>query len=111
MLRAQQWRRCCTDDVWCILQSPLKSAVTGSLIRSLLIQIQKAKVDLETAMSGIDRLLKSQQLLFGAVGVAPAMALVYVTARWVRRRVGSVAGSGSRRKREETKAQVWEAMR
>lgn len=92
-------------------QSPLKSTLTGSLVRSLLIQIQKAKVDLEVAMSGIDRLLKSQQLLFGAVGVAPAMALVYFVTSWAHRRVGSVAGQGTRRKREETKAQVWEAMR
>jgi nuclear-control-of-ATPase protein 2 len=63
------------------LQSPLKSAVTGTLVRSLLIQIQKVKVgepsiihdtmlmlifffqvDVDIAMDGIEKMLRSQQL-------------------------------------------------
>ncbi|CRK28288.1 hypothetical protein BN1708_018345, partial [Verticillium longisporum] len=51
------------------LRSPLKGAVRGDLIRSLLIQVQKTKVDLEVAISGIDALLKSQELVFGFVGL------------------------------------------
>ncbi|KAL4987130.1 ATP synthase regulation protein NCA2-domain-containing protein [Aspergillus falconensis] len=47
------------------LRSPLKGTVRGDLIRALLIQIQKTKVDVEVAMSGIDSLLKSQELVFG----------------------------------------------
>ena len=46
------------------LQAPLMGAVRGDLIRALLIQIQKTKVDIEVAMSGIDSLLKSQELVF-----------------------------------------------
>jgi nuclear control of ATPase protein 2 len=59
------------------IKSPVRKALTGSLIRSLLIQIQKAKVDLDQALSGIDKLLKSQELTFAFVGVAPSLAIVY----------------------------------
>lgn len=44
------------------LKSPLKSAVTGTLVRTLLIQVQKVKVDVDLAMDGIEKMLKSQQL-------------------------------------------------
>ena len=47
------------------LKKPLVGAVRGDLIRALLIQVQKTKVDVEVAMSGIDALLKSQELVFG----------------------------------------------
>lgn len=47
------------------LKSPLYGSVRGNLIRTLLIQIQKTKVDVEVAMGGIDNLLKSQELVFG----------------------------------------------
>jgi nuclear-control-of-ATPase protein 2 len=47
------------------LRNPFIGTVRGDLIRALLIQIQKTKVDVEIAMSGIDSLLKSQELVFG----------------------------------------------
>lgn len=47
------------------LRSPLKGTVRGDLVRALLIQIQKTKVDVEIAISGINALLKSQELVFG----------------------------------------------
>ena len=56
------------------MKSPIVRAVTGNLIQALLIQIQKTKVDVEVAIGGIDSLLKSQELLFGFVGVARAEA-------------------------------------
>jgi nuclear-control-of-ATPase protein 2 len=49
------------------LRNPFIGTVRGNLIRALLIQIQKTKVDVEVAMSGIDALLKSQELVFGFV--------------------------------------------
>jgi nuclear-control-of-ATPase protein 2 len=54
-------------------------AVRGDLVRALLIQVQKTKVDLEVAMSGIDSLLKSQELVFGMIGLTPGV-LVTITA-------------------------------
>ncbi|KAG6854123.1 hypothetical protein C0991_010287 [Blastosporella zonata] len=60
------------------IRSPLKSAVTGTLLRSVFIQVQKAKVDIDQTLSGIDKLLKSQELTFAFVGVAPAFGIVYL---------------------------------
>ena len=47
------------------LQRPLYGSIRGNLVRTLLIQIQKTKVDVEVAMHGIDSILKSQELVFG----------------------------------------------
>ena len=47
------------------LQRPFVGTVKGNLVRALLIQIQKTKVDVEVAIGGIDSLLKSQELVFG----------------------------------------------
>ena len=65
------------------LQTPFKSALTGTLIQTLLIQVQKTKVDVEFALSGIDRLLKSQQLVFAFVGVTPSLIILYTTLRYL----------------------------
>ncbi|CAK7274249.1 Nuclear control of ATPase protein 2 [Sporothrix epigloea] len=55
------------------LKKPLQGAVRGDLVRPLLIQVQKTKVDLEVAISGIDSLLKSQELVFGFIGLTPGV--------------------------------------
>lgn len=93
------------------LKSPLKSAITGSLIRSLLIQIQKVKVDIAVAMRGVDQLLKSQQLLFGAIGIAPAMGIIYFVGGFMRTRFSIALGSQGRRAGQSTRYRAWEAMR
>ncbi|KAJ1303435.1 hypothetical protein OPQ81_011626 [Rhizoctonia solani] len=76
------------------IKHPLKSAVTGTLIRTLLIQIQKTKVDIDFALTGIDKLLRSQELTFEFVGVAPALAVVYVFVGWVRQSLAGTRGRG-----------------
>ncbi|CAK7567917.1 MAG: Nuclear control of ATPase protein 2 [Sporothrix epigloea] len=55
------------------LKKPLQGAMRGDLVRPLLIQVQKTKVDLEVAISGIDSLLKSQELVFGFIGLTPGV--------------------------------------
>lgn len=47
------------------LRRPFMGTIRGELIRALLIQVQKTKVDVEVALGGIDALLKSQELVFG----------------------------------------------
>lgn len=59
------------------IQTPISSLLRGQLVRSLLIQIQKTKVDVEVAMDGIDKLLQSQQLVFGLVAAIPAIAVTW----------------------------------
>lgn len=66
------------------LRRPFVGAIRGELVRALLIQIQKTKVDVEVAISGIDRLLKSQELLFGIMGLMPSTLIGVGTLRWFR---------------------------
>ncbi|RNJ53819.1 Nuclear control of ATPase protein 2 [Verticillium nonalfalfae] len=75
------------------LRSPLKGAVRGDLIRSLLIQVQKTKVDLEVAISGIDALLKSQELVFGFVGLTPGILVSIGALQYLRGVLGGRKGA------------------
>lgn len=66
------------------LRKPFVGAVRGDLVRSLLIQVQKTKVDLEIAISGIDALLKSQELVFGLVGLTPGIFVSFAVLSYLR---------------------------
>lgn len=74
------------------LKKPLAGAVTGDLVRSLLIQVQKTKVDLEVAMTGIDSLLKSQELVFGFVGLTPGVLVSIGVFRYLQSALGGRSG-------------------
>ncbi|KZV86149.1 NCA2-domain-containing protein [Exidia glandulosa HHB12029] len=76
------------------LKTPVKSALGGSLVRALLIQVQKTKVDLDVAMNGIDKLLRSQELTFAFVGVAPSLAILYGVGGWLLRVWNGGRGGG-----------------
>lgn len=58
------------------IKEPLKNLVKGKLTRALLIQLQKTKVDGAVAINGIDKLLKSQELVFGIVAASPSIVIV-----------------------------------
>jgi nuclear-control-of-ATPase protein 2 len=80
------------------LQSPFMGTLRGDLVRSLLIQVQKTKVDLEVAMTGIDSLLKSQELVFGFVGLTPGVLVSYSIFQYVRGVFGGRSGLRQSRK-------------
>lgn len=80
------------------LKSPFVGAVRGDLVRSLLIQVQKTKVDLEVAMTGIDSLLKSQELVFGFVGLTPGVLVSVATMRYLRTVLGGRSGQRQKKK-------------
>ena len=65
------------------LRKPFIGIVRGDLVRALLIQIQKTKVDVEVAIGGIDTLLKSQELVFGFVGLTPGLLVCLGVSRWL----------------------------
>ncbi|CAN3373779.1 hypothetical protein DIURU_005811 [Diutina rugosa] len=65
------------------IRTPIKSLMKGDLVRSLLIQIQRSKVDGAIAINGIDKLIKSQQLLFGLVSVSPSVFILYKLWGWI----------------------------
>ncbi|KAK4693640.1 nuclear control of ATPase protein 2, partial [Lecanoromycetidae sp. Uapishka_2] len=75
------------------LRNPFRRAVTGDLIRALLIQVQKTKVDVEVAVGGIDNLLKSQELVFGFVGLTPGVLVCLGVSRWLK---GAFSGRRAR---------------
>ncbi|OBT92897.1 nuclear control of ATPase [Pseudogymnoascus verrucosus] len=65
------------------LRRPFVGTVRGDLVRTLLIQVQKTKVDVEVALSGIDALLKSQELVFGFVGLTPGVLVCIGVGRYI----------------------------
>ena len=62
-------------------------------------------------MRGVDQLLKSQQLLFGAIGIAPAMAITYYIGGFIKKRVSTSLGQQGREVGLDTRFRAWEAMR
>ena len=65
------------------LRRPFIGTIRGDLLRALLIQVQKTKVDIEVAISGIDALLKSQELVFGFLGLTPGVLICIASFRWI----------------------------
>lgn len=94
------------DDI----KAPIRSVITGNLLRSAFIQVQKAKVDIDQALAGIDKLLKSQELTFAFVGVAPALGVVYILGGYLR----TLMFSRTNRSKYGTQSQrsvAWSAVR
>ena len=80
------------------LRKPFVGAVKGDLVRSLLIQVQKTKVDLEVAIGGIDALLRSQELVFGFVGLTPGVLVSVVVLQYLYGTLGNRKGNGKGRR-------------
>ncbi|KAL4877248.1 ATP synthase regulation protein NCA2-domain-containing protein [Aspergillus karnatakaensis] len=83
------------------LRSPFLGTFRGDLVRALLIQIQKTKVDVEVAMSGIDALLKSQELVFGFVGLTPGLLISYASLQWFLGVIGKRKGFRMGRRQDD----------
>ncbi|KAL8800289.1 MAG: hypothetical protein Q9182_005283 [Xanthomendoza sp. 2 TL-2023] len=83
------------------LRRPFVGTLRGDLIRALLIQIQKTKVDVEIAVGGIDALLKSQELVFGFVGLTPGVLVCLGLFRWL----GGVVGGRKGRRQQKSGGQ------
>ncbi|KDB21569.1 hypothetical protein H109_06508 [Trichophyton interdigitale MR816] len=83
------------------LQRPFIGAIRGDLVTALLIQIQKTKVDVEVAISGINSILKSQELVFAFIGLTPSILVSYATVQWAAGLLGSRRGLRQGRRRSE----------
>jgi nuclear control of ATPase protein 2 len=84
------------------LRRPFIGTVRGDLVRTLLIQVQKTKVDVEVAISGIDALLKSQELVFGFVGLTPGVLVCIGAFRYIGGVFGNRKGLKQGRKAGQT---------
>ncbi|KAH7618699.1 hypothetical protein Ndes2526B_g05616 [Nannochloris sp. 'desiccata'] len=60
------------------LKRPVRNLVSGDLMRSLLIQVQKLKVDTESAMLEIDQILRANELSISLVAAVPAFLIAGV---------------------------------
>ncbi|KAI9168591.1 Nuclear control of ATPase protein 2 [Blastocladiella emersonii ATCC 22665] len=75
------------------IATPLKSAVMGPLLTLMLVQVQKTKVDLELAMTALDKLLKSNELNFGLMALLPTLAVAFRKGLWNIERLGAAEGT------------------
>ena len=63
------------------MRHPLRNAAFGDLIEATLIQVQKTKVDLQLAISAVDKLLQSNELNFHMMALVPAVVVAWVLVR------------------------------
>ncbi|XP_059665453.1 protein DGS1, mitochondrial [Cornus florida] len=66
------------------LMHPIQSLVGGELARALLIQIQKLKLDIETAMLELDQILRANEINFAILAALPAFFLSLILIMLVR---------------------------
>eukprot|EP00158_Paraphelidium_tribonemae_P004513 Partr_v1_DN26798_c0_g1_i1_m8738 putative nuclear control of ATPase protein len=79
------------------IKKPIINSISGSMLRNVLIQVQKSKLDLELAMQALDKLLRSQELNFAFLAVAPTLIITGGLARLLSRHYNSQSKSGDRR--------------
>ena len=64
------------------MRHPFQSVVAGDMVRLVLIQIHKTKVDMEIAMQALDKLLRSNELNFAFLAVVPTLLVMGATYQW-----------------------------
>ncbi|KAG0100518.1 Nuclear control of ATPase protein 2 [Podila epicladia] len=67
-------------------------AISGNLVQTLLIQIQKTKVDVEVAMAALDKLLKANELNFAFLAVGPSLLLLWAVSSQAKSSWQKIAG-------------------
>ncbi|KAJ7960495.1 protein DGS1, mitochondrial [Quillaja saponaria] len=71
------------------LTHPIQNLVSGELARALLIQVQKLKLDIETAMLELEQILRANEINFAILAALPAfflsLLLLMVVRRWFQR--------------------------
>ncbi|KAL6563725.1 hypothetical protein OROGR_002684 [Orobanche gracilis] len=63
---------------------PIQSLMGGELVRGLLIQVQKLKLDIEEAMLELDQILRANEINFAILAALPAFFLSLILAMLVR---------------------------
>ncbi|KAH6831994.1 dgd1 suppressor 1 [Perilla frutescens var. hirtella] len=66
------------------LMHPIQGLVSGELARSLLIQVQKLKLDIEEAMLELDQILRANEINFAILAALPAFFISLILAMLVR---------------------------
>ncbi|KNA24341.1 hypothetical protein SOVF_016410 [Spinacia oleracea] len=66
------------------MMHPVKSMFGGDLARAMLIQVQKLKLDIETAMLELNQILKANEINFAILAALPAFAVIVLSMILVR---------------------------
>ncbi|KAI9086835.1 hypothetical protein K1719_031158 [Acacia pycnantha] len=70
------------------LTHPIQSLLGGELARALLIQVQKLKLDIETAMLDLNQILRANEINFAVLAALPAFSLslllIMVVRAWLK---------------------------
>ncbi|XP_051142694.1 protein DGS1, mitochondrial isoform X2 [Andrographis paniculata] len=70
------------------LMHPIQGLVGGELVRALLIQVQKLKLDIEEAMLELDQILRANEINFAILAALPAffisLALAMLVRAWLK---------------------------
>ncbi|CAI9106063.1 OLC1v1005121C1 [Oldenlandia corymbosa var. corymbosa] len=66
------------------LMHPIQNLLGGELVRALLIQVQKLKLDIETAMLELDQILRANEINFAILAALPAFGLSLILLMLVR---------------------------
>jgi hypothetical protein len=73
------------------IKTPIKAMVAGSMLRTVFIQIQKTKVDVEMAMSALDKIMRANELTFHLISAIPTVLFL----RYLYGRLADVLSSRS----------------
>ncbi|KAJ8635524.1 hypothetical protein MRB53_009791 [Persea americana] len=75
------------------LMHPIQNLLGGELARAMLIQIQKLKLDIETAMLELDQILRANEINFAILAALPAfflsLILLMLVRAWVKQDKGA----------------------
>ncbi|KAL3752216.1 hypothetical protein ACJRO7_012948 [Eucalyptus globulus] len=70
------------------LMHPVKNLLSGELARALLIQVQKLKLDIETAMLELNQILRANEINFAILAALPAfffsLILLMIMRAWLK---------------------------
>jgi len=66
------------------MKSPVVNMITGDMIALMLIQVQKLKIEMETALLQMDQVLRANQLNFAAFATIPAWTLTVLAGGFFR---------------------------
>ncbi|PKI41197.1 hypothetical protein CRG98_038413 [Punica granatum] len=70
------------------LTHPIQNLLSGELARALLIQVQKLKLDIETAMLELNQILRANEINFAILAALPAfflsLLLLMVIRAWLK---------------------------
>ncbi|CAK8544046.1 unnamed protein product [Lathyrus sativus] len=71
------------------LMHPIQNLVSGELARAMLIQVQKLKLDIETAMLELNQILRANEINFAVLAALPAffvsLLLIMLIRGWFKR--------------------------